>query len=191
MNKLFTVVGFLNTIVFSFALATGLPVAATQSQAKNPADSNNPQTGVVVVKLVAPIYPPLARATHIVGDVDLKLSIRQDGSLESATVVSGHPLLRAAALDSAQQTQFECRKCSEPTTSYRLVYTFQIEGECECEPVVSRPKTTELDKTYPQITNTTNRVTVTALVVCICDPAIQITKVRSLKCLYLWRCAAL
>ncbi len=182
-------VGFLNTLVFSLALATGLPVAATESQAKNPAESNNPQTGVVVVKLTAPIYLPLARATHIAGDVEVKLSIRQDGSLDSAVVVSGHPLLRAAALDSAQHTQFECRKCSESTTSSRLVYTFRIEGECECEPVVSRPKTSEPEKTYPQITNATNRVTVTALVVCICDPAIQITKVRSLKCLYLWRCS--
>jgi TonB family protein len=185
------VVGFLNTLVFSLALATGLPVVATQSQAKNPAGSNNPQTSVVVAKLVQPIYPPLARAARIEGDVDLKLSIRQDGSLESATVVSGHPLLTAAALDSAQHTQFKCRECSEPTTSSQLVYTFRIEGECECEPVVSRPKTNEPEKTYPQITNTTNRVTVTALVVCICDPAIQITKVRSLKCLYLWRCSTL
>ena len=49
--------------------------------------------------------------------------------------VSGHPLLRAAALDSAQHAQFECRKCSEATTSYRLAYTFQIEGDCSCVPV--------------------------------------------------------
>jgi TonB family protein len=185
------VVGFLSTLVFSLALATSLPFAAGQSQAKNPGDLNNPQTGVVVVKLVAPIYPPLARQTRITGDVELKLSIRQDGNLDSAVVVSGHPLLRPAALDSAQRTQFECRKCSEPTTSYQLIYTFRIEGECGCEPVVSRPKTSEPAQADPQITNATNRVTVTALIVCICDPAIQITKVRSLKCLYLWRCSTL
>ena len=182
-------IGFLNTLVFSLALATGLPVAATQSQTKNPGEPNNPQKGVVVAKLVQPIYPPLARAARVEGDVDLKLSIRQDGSLDSAVVVSGHPLLRAAALDSAQHTQFECRKCSEPTTSSRLVYTFQIEGECGCEPAGSGPKIGESDQTYPKITNATNLVTVTALVVCTCDPVIQTTKFRSLKCLYLWRCS--
>jgi TonB family protein len=182
---------FLTALIFSIALTTRLPLAAGQSQAKDPGDLNNPQTGVVSVKLVAPIYPPLARQTHITGDVELKLSIRQDGSLDSAVVVSGHPLLRAAALDGAQHTQFECRKCSEPTTSYQLIYTFRIEGECECEPVVSRPKTGEPDQTYPQITNARNRVTVTDYVICTCDPATQITKVRSLKCLYLWRCSTL
>ena len=182
-------VGFLNTLVFSLAIAAGLPVVAAQSTAKNTAESNNPQTGVVVVKLVEPIYPPLARATRIEGDVDLKLSIRQDGSLESATVVSGHPLLTAAALDSAQRTQFECRKCIEPTTDYRLVYTFQIEVVSECEPVASKPESREPSQTYPRIKNATNRVTVTALAVCISDPAVS--KVRSFKCLYLWKCSNL
>jgi hypothetical protein len=182
------VVGFLKPLVFSLALTTSLPAAA-QSLAKSPAESDSPQTGVVVVKLTAPIYPPLARATHIVGDVELNLSIRQDGSLESATAVSGHPLLTTAALDSAQHTQFECRKCSEPATDYRLVYTFQLEVVSECEPVASKPKTSEPGQTYPRVTDATNRVTVTALVVCISDPAPDVRKVRSLKCVYLWRCS--
>ena len=184
-------IGFLNTLVFSLALATGLPVAATQSQTKNSGEPNNPQKGVVVAKLVQPIYPPLARAARVEGDVDLKLSIRRDGSLESATVVSGHPLLSAAALDSAQHTQFECRECSEPATDYRLVYTFQVETVSDCEPVASKPKTSEPGQSYPRVTNATNRVTVTAQIVCISDPVVQTSRVRSLKCLYLWRCSTL
>ena len=173
-------------LVFSLALSNLLPLAAGS---QNPSVMNTPETGVVLTKLVQPIYPPLARAAHIEGDVDLKLSIRQDGSLESATAVSGHPLLTAAALDSAQHTQFECRKCSEPTTDYRLVYTFQVEAVRECEPVASIPKTSGPDMTYPRVTNATNRVTVTALVVCISHPAPDVRKLRSLKCLYLWRCS--
>src|ERR1700747_1591768 len=153
--------GCLATLIFSYAL-TRLPCAAVESQAQNLANLNSSQTGVVVVKLVAPMYPPVARAARIVGDVDLRLSIRQDGSIESAAAFSGHPLLRDAALDSAQHALFECRKCSEATTSYRLVYTFQIEGDCSCWPVDSRPNPSEPDQSYPPITDATNRVTVTA-----------------------------
>ena len=62
--------GFLATLIFSFAL-TRLPFAAVESQAQNLANMNSSQTGVVVVKLVAPMYPPVARAARIVGDVRL------------------------------------------------------------------------------------------------------------------------
>jgi protein TonB len=49
-----------------------------------------------------PTYPPLARQAGISGDVELKLEIRKDGSVQSATVVSGHPML----------TQGRARQCS-------------------------------------------------------------------------------
>jgi len=64
--------GFLNTLIFSLAL-TRLPCAAVEPQAKNLADLSSSQTGVVVVKLVTPTYPPVARVARIAGDVDLAL----------------------------------------------------------------------------------------------------------------------
>jgi TonB family protein len=97
-------------------------------------DSDSPQAGVVLTKLVQPIYPPLARATRTTGDVDLLVTIRQDGALDSVVVLSGHPLLKESAVTSAQQSQFECRRCIEQLTKYRLVYTFDVEGACESEP---------------------------------------------------------
>jgi protein TonB len=58
-------------------------------------------------------YPPLARQANITGDVELKLEIRKDGSIQSASVVSGHPMLTQAALNSAQRSHFECRGCED------------------------------------------------------------------------------
>jgi len=66
------------------------------------------QGKVVLTKLFEPTYPPLARQARIAGDVELMLSIRRDGSVESAVFVSGHPMLKQAALDSAQRSQFKC-----------------------------------------------------------------------------------
>jgi TonB family protein len=84
-----------------------------QSLAQNAGGGDTKPDGVVLTELSRPSYPPLARQTRISGDVDLMLSIRPNGSLESAVVISGHPLLAQTALDSAQHTRFECRKCSE------------------------------------------------------------------------------
>lgn len=152
--------------------------------------SDNPQTGVVLIKLVQPVYPPVARAAHITGDVDLLLTVRQDGAVDTVVVTSGHPLLKESALTSAQQSKFECRGCTEQLTKYRLIYSFEVEGECECEPKGTQSKQKEPEQTYPRVTDAQHRVTVVAHILCICDPAAAITKVRSLKCLYLWKCSS-
>ncbi len=177
-------------LICVFVLTGVLACSLKESAAQNASKSDSLRTGVVLTKLSQPIYPRAAKAAHIVGDVDLMLTIRQDGSIESAVVVSGHPLLSPAALDSALHTQFECRKCGEAGSSYRLVYTFQIEGESGCEPTESAGKTDDHDQTYPQIIDAENRVTTVAYLVCIIDWAPIVKKRRSLRCLYLWRCGS-
>jgi outer membrane biosynthesis protein TonB len=86
---------------FTFLLVFGMPCAAfAQTSPPTKASKGN----VVVVSLFRPIYPPLARQAGITGEVVVKLEIRNDGSLQSAAVVSGHPMLIDAALKSAQQS---------------------------------------------------------------------------------------
>src|SRR4029077_3486850 len=83
-----------------------------------------PQGQVVLSKLSPPIYPPLARAARVSGDVAIALRIGQDGGVESAEVLRGHPLLKAAALDSARQSKFECHDCGKTAIPYSILYTF-------------------------------------------------------------------
>ena len=97
------------------------------------ASSHTPQTGVVLTKVANLTYPPLARQTRITGDVEVLLGIRPDGSVESAVVVSGHPLLQQVALDSARLSQFECRGCMKPVTSITIFYSFELKGN-QCLP---------------------------------------------------------
>jgi len=164
-------------------------VGRTGASAQNTPTIAAPQGVVVITKLSDPMYPPITRTAHITGDVELLLEVRQDGSIESAVVVSGPPLLQKAALISAQRSQFECRGCSVVPTPYRLVYTFLlVESGC-CAKEDSQTSDTGPPRTYPQITHSQNGVTIVDQAACICDPAGQIGKVRSLKCLYLWRCA--
>jgi TonB family protein len=169
----------------------GLSCAVVESLAQSAVSPETPQNGVVLTKLSQPIYPPLARQTRITGDVDLMLKVRLDGSVESAIVVRGHPLLQQAALDSAQNSEFECRMCDEAATSVRLVYTFQLVGaESCCTLTESKSKNDQADQPIPRVIQSQNHVTVVDQPACICDPAPDVRRVRSSKCLYLWKCGA-
>ncbi len=163
---------------------SGLLSAVAQDAPAQASPSEASQTGVIVVKLSPPIYPRLAQQAHIAGDVTIQLAIRPDGSVESTEVLNGHPMLKQAALESAQKTQFQCRRC-DGATLYSLTYTFRIAGEChnapDCSSVEWRP---------PDVQQSLGHVQVTADPLCTCDPAFTITRIkwRSAKCLYLWHC---
>jgi TonB family protein len=85
--------------------------ATTVEQSAPPSNGPTPQRirvggNVQQAKLVqqpAPVYPPLAKEARISGVVRLNAIIGTDGAVQNLTVVSGHPLLVAAALDSVKQ----------------------------------------------------------------------------------------
>ena len=173
-----------------FAAATlVLPLIVAVSSSQN-ASSAHAQENVVLAKLFQPVYPPLARQTRIAGDVELTLELRTDGSLESVNVVSGHPLLKQSALDSAKQSLFECQKCGDGTFSYHMVYSFHlVDADGCCKAAETNVKAQMQDQPIPRVIQSGNHVTVVDRPACICDPAADTVRVRSLKCLYLWKCA--
>jgi TonB family protein len=140
----------------------------------------------VLTKLFEPIYPKLALQARIAGDVDLMLTIRRDGSVESAVFVSGHPMLKQAALDSVKVSQFECGGCGETANSYPLKYRFQITSR-------GYPKDCDYTEKQPaaEIDIALHQITVSGWAMQICDPTSRISKfkVRSARCLYLWKCS--
>lgn len=152
------------------------------------ASSTTAEGQVILSKLAEPNYPPLARQARITGDVELTLRIRQDGSVDSVQAASGHPLLRDAAIDSAKKSAFQCRNCLESPASYSLLYTFKLESGCCC--AVMEDAATYEPRHPIGVYASGNHITVIAEPTCICDPPTSIRRARSLKCLYLWRCAS-
>jgi len=153
------------------------PAFTENVRAQSAAGSDTPQTGVVLTKLHDPAYPQMAQMAGNYGDVVLTLRIKQDGTIESVSVVSGPAMLQQAAIDSAQQSHFECRECTDGATLYSLTYTFQFSNEDCCAGSTGAPTVSQSE----------NRVLVVAAPFCFCDPA-RSRKVRSAKCLYLWKC---
>jgi TonB family protein len=147
------------------------------AQASAPAET--PQPEVILTKLSPPVYPPLARQARISGEVRVEVRIRKDGTRASAQLVSGHPILAPAALESAKQSTFECRTCVEPLTTYLLTYTFELKDDGDCCNAMTRA---------PEVTQRQGHVTIVSAQICICDPPSTLTKVRSAKCFYLWKC---
>jgi TonB family protein len=146
---------------------------------------------VLLSKLSPPVFPPLARVARVQGDVEIEVRIREDGSVESAEVVSGHPLLKAAALDSARQSKFECRGCGELARPYSLLYTFEYTTSQHCcQPQTDSNAAEPAAEPRAGITQSQNHVTVTIEPFCICDPGADVIKVRSAKCLFLWHCSS-
>jgi len=56
---------------------------------------------------VAPVYPELARRMNITGTVKVRVIVSANGSVKSASLVGGHPVLANAALDAVKKWHFE------------------------------------------------------------------------------------
>ena len=56
--------------------------------------------------LPKPAYPPIARAAHASGTVNVQVVIDESGQVISANAVSGHPLLQGSAVAAARQAKF-------------------------------------------------------------------------------------
>jgi protein TonB len=58
------------------------------------------------ISLPKPAYPPIAKAARASGTVVVQVTIDESGKVVSASAVSGHPLLRAAAVSAAYGARF-------------------------------------------------------------------------------------
>jgi protein TonB len=56
-----------------------------------------------LVRKVTPVYPPLAKQARIQGTVRFTAIIGKDGTIQNLQLVTGHPLLVAAAQDAVRQ----------------------------------------------------------------------------------------
>ncbi len=109
------------------------PAAADKAEVKTEtpvAVSHAPISGGVLngkaISLPQPPYPPAARAVHASGAVNVQVTIDEKGNVTSASAVSGHPLLRAAATSAARQARFVPTKLSGTPVKVAgvIVYNF-------------------------------------------------------------------
>lgn len=129
---------------FSPTMLNGVPVrvkgtityAFVASQAKFTVSNNS--TGVrpksvyggvlnsKAISLPQPVYPPAAKAVKAQGAVSVQVTVDEGGNVISAAAVSGHPLLRAAAVDAARQAKFAPVMLSGDAVKFSGVLTYNF-----------------------------------------------------------------
>jgi protein TonB len=78
------------------------------------------------LSLPKPAYPPIAKAAHASGTVVVQVTISESGSVISATAMSGHPLLRPAAVAAARGARFSPTKLSGQPVKVTGVITYNF-----------------------------------------------------------------
>lgn len=167
------------TLWIRLAFALSFFAASRPCLAQTQADAPT----VTLTALSSSVYPAIALTARVQGDVEVAVNVRPDGSVESATVMSGPALLWKGALSSAEQSQFRCLNCGGEATSYHLIYTYRI-----VEPSIMPTTcfgTTPGGRT--EVSHAGNHVTLIGHPSEYLDCVIS-RKVRSPKCLYLWKC---
>jgi protein TonB len=80
----------------------------------------------VKVVNVPPIYPELAQRTRVEDVVILETVIDESGSVTSARVLRGHPLLNQAALDAVQRWKFTPARLNDEAIPVVMTVTVQF-----------------------------------------------------------------
>jgi protein TonB len=79
--------------------------------------------------LPKPAYPPAAKAIRASGAVSVQVLIDESGRVVSASAVSGHPLLRAAAVSAAQSARFSPTLLSGQPVKVSGVITYNFAAQ--------------------------------------------------------------
>lgn len=106
------------TIVYNFSISHAVAEGSG-------APSLSVLTGTAT-SLPKPKYPPAAAAVRAEGVVSVQVTVDESGKVVSATAVSGHPLLRAAAVAAARAATFEPKIVDGKTVQFSGVVTYNF-----------------------------------------------------------------
>lgn len=76
--------------------------------------------------LPKPTYPPAAKAVRASGSVSVQVLVSESGNVISTNAVSGHPLLKQAAVEAAKNAKFSPTMLSGKAVKVSGVLTFNF-----------------------------------------------------------------
>ncbi|MFN0087686.1 MAG: TonB family protein, partial [Blastocatellia bacterium] len=85
-------------------------------------------------KRADPVYPAAAKSARVNGPVQVRIVVDEAGKVAEASVISGHPLLRDAALQAARQWQFKPTELSGRPVRAQGVVTFNFDLKVGASP---------------------------------------------------------
>jgi periplasmic protein TonB len=94
-----------NTIPGGFDVINITPTPSLPKLAPKPPRISAMMDGYLTHR-IQPTYPPMAKQARIQGPVEIAALISKQGTIENLQVLSGHPMLIAAALDAVKQWRY-------------------------------------------------------------------------------------
>ena len=137
-------------------------------------------TPAVALSRIKVVYPPIAGSARVGGTVTVRVGVRPDGSVSETTLLQDVPLLSDAAVNAASGATFECRQCTEPATPHTITFVFSILASLDSPP----------PPVLKQTGDASSEVTIFSQSY-LCDHCggREPPRVRSARCLWLWRCS--
>lgn len=136
--------------------------------------AQEPPCGIhTITETVAPIYPPIAKAAHVTGDVTLVITLERDGSVSDARVIRGPEMLKKPTIDFVKgwkANEYGGSRACPVTVRYELAYSTCTVGESD-HPLPPGAETKRID---------TQHYVVTGQGMTICDPAATLGRKRFL-----------
>jgi len=113
-----------NSIKRTCFLFVLLLVAFTVTNAQNNESKNNEQQPAVIKAVAPKQYPPIAVAAKAEGKVIIEVNINSSGKVSSTNVISGHPLLKAVAVEAAKRWLFVSHTQKERVVN--ITFSFKV-----------------------------------------------------------------
>jgi TonB family protein len=122
------------SVLTTQASASGLP---NRQQSTAPARETRQVESIddKAVKRVDPVYPDLAKRARISGIVVVEVTVDHNGEVIAARAISGHPLLRDAAVAAARLWKFQPSAKEGAQTIGRVTLSFKYESDSDDDEV--------------------------------------------------------
>jgi TonB family protein len=98
-----------------------------------------PQAAEMLVTYKNPVYPPIAAAAHVSGQVVIKILVSHEGTVEKAFVISGPEMLRASSIDAAKGYVFKPLMAGTKAVPFETNVMFDFNTAGSAHGVTSRP----------------------------------------------------
>lgn len=103
--------------------------AATPEPPRRPTTISGGVLNGKATYLAKPAYPAIAKAANASGTVNVQVTVDEQGNVITASAVSGHPLLRQAAVSAARSSKFSPTMLSGQPVKVTgvIIYNFQTQ----------------------------------------------------------------
>jgi protein TonB len=115
--------GIPNSLVTEAAIHTPRIAVVPAHTSSGPTRVSSGVSAGMLLAPIHPVYPKIARAAHVEGEVIVEAIISRTGSIESLRAVSGPAMLRQAALDAIRSARYRPYRLNGSPTEVQTTIT--------------------------------------------------------------------